>query len=191
VPTPQLDKILDELHVSADYRELVERLVAAAGSRGADLAQTFFCELLEARERDLPQPEAVALSACRRWLRRERIDDRLLEPLTLTDEAGKERERERRLEPLPAPIPASRAQIKWGRGAQHASIPVAPAPDADLAAAVRALPMPERRAIQACYGVTGPRRRGRRSHELLRLAERALAHLREVLPPEHFAAKLF
>jgi len=51
--------------------------------------------------------------------------------------------------------------------------------------------MPERRAIQACYGIVGPRRRGRRSREVLRLAERAVAHLREVLPREQIAANLF
>lgn len=185
---PRLPELLDALHVGADYRPLLSRLLQCAGSRAGDCLQEFAVRLLEAREAGLPEPESVALAACRRWLRRENLDSRLLEPLTLTDEAGKERERE--LAPLPCPIPAARRQLHWGRRHEHASIPVAP-PDADLAAAVRALPMPERRAIQACYGVTGPRRRGRRSHELLRLAERALAHLREVLPPEHFAAKLF
>ena len=183
-----LDALLDELQVGADYRPLLSRLLAAAGQRAPDLAQTFFCELLEARERDLPEPEAVALAACRRWMRRERIDAAVLEPLSLPADSGRERERE--LAPLPCPIPASRAQIRWGRRDEAVSIPV-PAPHADLVAAVRRLPLPERRAIQACFGVGGPRRRGRRSRELLRLAERAVAHLREVLRPEQIAANLF
>jgi hypothetical protein len=183
-----LDALLDELQVGADYRPVLERLLAAAGSRAADCLQEFAVTLLQAREAALPQPEAVALAGARRWMRRQRLDAALLEPLSLPDDSG--RERERPLRALPAPIPASRAQIRWGRRADTLSIP-AHAPDADLAAAVRALPMPERRAIQACYGVSGPRRRGRRSRELLRLAERGVAHLREVLPQEHFAANLF
>jgi len=183
-----LDALLDELHVGADYRPVLERLLACAGQRAADCLQEFCLHLIQGREEGRPCPESVALAGARRWLRRENLDSHLLEPLTLTDAEGKERER--RLEPLPAPIPASRRQIKWGRSAQHASIPV-PAPDADLRGAVRALPMPERRAIQACYGIVGPRRRGRRSREVLRLAERAVAHLREVLPREQIAANLF
>lgn len=188
--TPQrLSELLDALHVAPCYHELLARLVAAAGSRGADLAQTFFCELLEARERDLPEPEALALAACRRWLRRQRLDDGMLAPLVLSGAEGKERER--RLEPLPAPIPASRAQIRWGRRDDAVSRPPAPAHDADLVQAVRALPAPERRAVNALYGITAPRRRGRRSRELLALAERAVERLRQVLPQEHFVVEMF
>jgi len=183
-----LAEALDGLGVPSEYRQVLERLVAAAGQRAPDLAQTFFCELIAARERDLPQPEALALAACRRWLRRERIDDSVLAPITHEDDSG--RERERALQPLPLPAPQVRRQLRWGTRDEHAGIPVAP-PDADLAAAVRSLPMPERRAVASIYGVGGPKRRGRRSRELLALAERALAHLREVLPPEHFAANLF
>jgi hypothetical protein len=188
VTIPNLSELLDTLRVGEPYRELLERLLECAGARAADVASEFFTALLEAREHGLPEPETLGLAAARRWLRRQRLDDRLLEPLSLPGDDGKERERE--LAPLPCPIPASRAQIKWGRGAQHASMPVAP-PDADLAAAVRRLPMGERRAIQACFGVGGPKRRGRRSRELLALAERGVAHLRETLCPEHFAANLF
>jgi hypothetical protein len=183
-----LAEALDSLQVGADYRPALERMVSAAGSRAADVLQTFCVELLEAREAALPEAEAVALAAARRWLRRERLDDAVLAPLSLTDDSGKERERP--LQALPCPIPAARRQIRWGRRDDAVSIP--PAPDADLVqAAVRALPLPERRAIQAVYGVSGPRRRGRRSRELLRLTERALAHLREVLPREHFVAEMF
>ena len=188
MPTPQLDKILDELHVSADYRELVERLVAAAGSRAGDALHEFALHLIQAREEGRPEPEALGLAACRRWLKRARIDDAVLAPIAREDDSG--REHERALQPLPAPIPAARRQIRWGRRDDTLSIP-APAPDADLAAAVKALPLPERRAIQAVYGVTGARRRGRRSRELLALAERAVERLREVLPPEQIAAKMF
>ena len=124
-----LDALLDELHVGADYRPVLERLLACAGQRAADCLQEFCLHLIQGREEGRPCPESVALAGARRWLRRENLDSHLLEPLTLTDAEGKERER--RLEPLPAPIPASRRQIKWGRSAQHASIPV-PAPDADL-----------------------------------------------------------
>jgi hypothetical protein len=185
---PQLDAILAELRVAPDYRPLLSRLLACAGSRAGDLAQEFALRLLEAREAGLPEPESVALAAARRWLKRARIDAALLEPLALPDDDGKERER--RLEPLPCPIPAARRQIRWGRRDDTLSIP-APAPDADLVAAVKALPLPERRAIQACFGVTGPKRRGRRSREVLRLAERAVERLRQALPPEHFAVNLF
>jgi len=185
---PNLSELLDALHVGADYHELVKRLLQCAGQRAPDLAQTFFCELLEARELALPEPESVALAAARRWLRRQRLDAALLAPLALTGDDGKERERA--LQPLPAPIPAARRQIRWGRRHEHASIPV-PVHDADLAAAVRSLPLGERRAVQACFGVGGPKRRGRRSREVLRLAERGVAHLREVLPPEQIAAKMF
>jgi len=184
-----LAEALDGLGVPSEYRQALERLVAAAGQRAPDLAQTFFCELLEARERYLPEPEALALAAARRWFKRARIDDAVLAPITHEDDSG--REHERALQPLPMPAPQVRRQLRWGRRHEHASIPVAPAHDADLAAAVRRLPMPERRAIQACYGIVGPRRRGRRSRELLALAERGLEHLREVLPQEHFAAKMF
>jgi len=183
-----LDALLDELHVGADYRPVLERLLACAGSRAADCLQEFCLHLIQGREASLPQPESVAMAAARRWLRRQRLADSLLEPLTLTGDD--DRERERALQPLPAPIPAARRQIRWGRRNDTLSIPV-PAPDADLREAVRSLPMPERRAIQACYGITGPKRRGRRSRELLALAERGVARLREVLLPEHFAAKLF
>jgi len=185
---PRLPELLTELRVGADYRDWLSRLVQCAGSRAADVAQTFCVELLEAREAGRPEAEAVALAAVRRWMRRERLDAALLEPLALPDADG--REHERRLEPLPMPAPAVRRQLRWGRRDDDASIPVAP-PDADLAAAVRALPMPERTAIAAVFGVGGARRRGRRSRELLALAERALAHLREVLRPEHFAVNLF
>ena len=187
--TPQrLSELLDALHVGADYRPLLSRLLACAGSRAADALQTFCLELLQARELALPEPESVALSAARRWLRRARIDAALLEPLVLPDADG--RERERALRPLPCPIPAARRQIRWGRRDGAVIIPQ-PAPDADLAAAVRRLPLGERRAIAACFGVGGPRRRGRRSRELLALAERGVAHLREALPQEQIAAKLF
>jgi hypothetical protein len=182
-----LDALLDELHVGEPYRPLLERLLACTGSRAGDALQEFAVTLLQAREEGRPEPEALGLAACRRWLRRERLDDAVLAPLSLTDDSGKERERP--LQALPCPIPAARRQIRWGRRAQHASMPVAP--DADLRGAVRALPLPERRAIQACFGIVGPRRRGRRSREVLRLAERGLAHLREVLRPEHFAVNLF
>jgi len=185
----RLSELLDTLHVGADYRPLLSRLLAAAGQRAADALQEFAVTLLEAREAGLPEPESLALAACRRWLRRARIDDAVLAPLSLPDADG--RERERWLEPLPMPAPAVRRQLRWGRRNDDASIPVAPAPHADLAAAVRSLPLPERRAVASIYGVGGPKRRGRRSRELLQLAERALAHLREVLPREQIAAKMF
>jgi len=185
---PQLDAILTELRVAEPYRGLLERMVSAAGSRGPDLVQEFALHLIQMREEGRPEPESLGLAACRRWLRRERIDDSVLTPLSLPGDDG--RERERRLEPLPAPAPQVRRQLRWGRRHDIQSIP-APAPDADLRQAVRALPLPERRAIQACFGVGGPRRRGRRSRELLRLAERGLARLRQALPQEHFVAKLF
>jgi len=181
VTIPNLSELLAELRVGADYRALVERMVQCAGSRAADALQEFAVRLLESRALGLPEPEALALAACSRWLRRERLDDALLAPLSLPGDDGRERERE--LRPLPMPAPQVRRQIKWGRSAQHASIPV-PAPDADLREAVRSLPMPERRAVAACFGVGGPRRRGRRSREVLALAEQAVAHLREVLRPE-------
>ena len=183
-----LDALLDELQVGADYRPLLARLLQCAGSRAADCLQEFAVTLLQMREAALPEPESVALAAARRWLKRARIDDHLLTPLSLPDADG--RERERALRPLPAPIPAARRQIRWGRRDDTLSIPDS-APDADLAAAVRSLPLPERRAVASIYGVGGPRRRGRRSRELLALAERAVAHLREVLPPERIAANLF
>jgi hypothetical protein len=182
-----LDAILHELKVAPCYRGLLERMVAAAGARAGDLAQTFFCELIAARERDLPQPEALALAAARRWLKRERIDASRLAPLVLTGDDGKERERP--LRPLPAPAPAVRRQLRWGRRADTLSISVAP--HSDLREAVRRLPMPERRAVASIYGVGGPKRRGRRSRELLALAERGVARLREVLPQEHFVAEMF
>ena len=185
---PRLSELLDALRVGADYRPVIERLLAAAGPRGPDVLQEFAARLLESRELGLPEPESTALSSCRRWLRRQRLDDSLLKPLALPDDSG--RERERALQPLPAPIPAARRQIRWGRRNDTLSIPV-PAPNADLREAVRRLPPAEKRAIQAVYGVTGPKRRGRRSRELLALAERGVARLREVLPPEHFAVKLF
>jgi hypothetical protein len=49
----------------------------------------------------------------------------------------------------------------------------------------------ERRAVASIYGVGGPKRRGRRSRELLRLAEQAVARLRQALPQEQIAAKMF
>ena len=185
----KLDTLLDSLQVSADYRALVERMVQCAGARRADVLQTFCLELLQAREEGRPEPESLGLAAARRWLRRERIHDALLTPVVLEDSEGKERERP--LAPLPCPIPASRVQIQWGRRAEHISAPVPPVPGADLREAVRSLPLPEKRAIQACFGVGGPRRRGRRSRELLRLAERAVERLRQTLPQEHFAVNLF
>jgi len=189
VTISNLPELLDSLHVGADYRPLLSRLLAAAGQRAPDLAQEFALHLLEAREANLPEPEAVALAAARRWLRRERIDDAVLEPLSLPDDSGRERERE--LRPLPMPAPQVRRQLRWGRRHEHTNIPVAPAHNASLAAAVRALPLGERRAIQACFGVGGPKRRGRRSRELLRLAERAVARLRQASPQEQIAAKMF
>jgi len=188
VTIPRLSELLDELRVGDPYRGLVERLLQCTGSRAADVASEFFTALLEAREANLPEPESVALNACRRWLRRERLDDHLLAPLALPSDDGREHERE--LRPLPMPAPQVRRQLRWGRRDEALSIP-APAPDADLRQAVRALPLPERRAIQACFGVGGPKRRGRRSREVLALAERGLAHLREVLRPEQIVAKMF
>jgi len=185
---PRLSELLTELRVAPEYHELLSRLLGCAGSRAADLAQEFAVRLLEAREANLPEAEAVALSACRRWLKRARISDSVLTPLALPDAEGKERERE--LRPLPMPAPQVRRQLRWGRRNEAISIPV-PAPHADLAAAVQRLPMPERRAIQACFGVGGPKRRGRRSAQLLALAERAVERLRQTLPQEHFAVNLF
>jgi hypothetical protein len=185
---PNLDTLLASLRVGEPYRELLERLLACAGSRAGDCLQEFAVTLLQMREEGRPCPESLGLAAAARWLKREKISDSVLAPLVLQDVGGREHERE--LAPLPAPIPAARRQIRWGRRNEAVSIPPAP-PDADLAAAVQRLPLGERRAIAACFGVGGPRRRGRRSRQLLRLAERALAHLREVLPPEQIAAKLF
>lgn len=185
--TSWLEQALRELRVPDDHAEVLERLLAAAGSRAADALQTFALRLLEARESGASDPAAVALAAARRWLRRERIDDSILRPLTIPD--ADSRERERHLEPLPVPAPQVRRQLRWGRRDGLTSIPVQ-APD-PLREAIRGLPTPERRAINALFGITGPARRGRRSRELLRLAELALERLRQVLPREHFAAKLF
>jgi hypothetical protein len=182
-----LAEALEALRVGEPYHEPLMRLFTYAGARAADVAQEFFTELLTARAAGLPEPEAVGLAAARRWLRRQRIDAAVLEPLLLEGADG--RERERALRPLPPPLPAARAQIAWGRRSDAPSAPPPP-PDGYLAAAVRALPTPERRAIQACYGITGPKRRGRRSAELLALAERAVARLRQVLAAEHFPAKM-
>jgi hypothetical protein len=184
-----LREALAELGIPDEYRDALERLVGFAGHRAADAAQEFFAELLAAREAGASDPAAVALSTVRRWLRRERLEAAMLEPIMLSDEAGREHERPDVL-PMPLPPRQVRRQIRWGRrpGAQSAP---PPAPDADLAAAVRTLSPGERRAIGAVYGIGGPPRRGRRSRELRRLAERALARLREALPAEHFAANLF
>jgi len=182
-----LPEALRELRVAEPHAEVLRRLLAAAGDRASDVAQTFCVELLAARELALPQPEAVALAAARRFLRRARIDNSLLAPLALTDTDG--RERERPLQPLPVPAPAVRRQLRWGRRDEHTTRPVAPG--ATLVEAVRALPMAERRAVDAIYGVSGPKRRGRRSRELLALAARALERLREVLAQEQIAANLF
>jgi hypothetical protein len=184
-----LHEALTELRVGADYYEPLERLVALAGARAADCLQEFAAALLEGRALALPEAEAVGLAAARRWLRRQRLDDGRLAPLVLEDADG--RPRERALRPLPPPLPASRAQIAWGRRSDAKSAPPPPAPDADLAAAVRRLPTPERRALAAIYGVGGAPRRGRRSRELLALAERAVARLRQALPQEHFGVNLF
>jgi hypothetical protein len=179
---------LDELRVGADYRPLLSRLLACAGSRAGDALQEFAVTLLKMREEGRPCPESLGLAAAARWLRRERISDSVLTPLALPDDDGRERERE--LRPLPMPAPQVRRQLRWGRRNEAINIPV-PAPHADLREAVRSLPLPERRAIQACYGVTGPKRRGRRSRELLRLAERAVERLRQALPQEQIAVNLF
>jgi hypothetical protein len=183
-----LAEALDSLRVGEPYRETLERLVALAGARAADCLQEFALRLLEAREAGLPEAEAVGLAAARRWLRKQRIDDARLAPLTLEGDAG--RPRERALAPLPLPAPAVRRQIRWGRRSDAKSAPPPP-PDADLLEAVRTLPPGERRAIGAVYGIGGPPRRGRRSRELRRLAERAVARLREVLPSEQIAAEMF
>jgi hypothetical protein len=187
VSVRSLAEALDSLRVGEPYHEPLGRLVALAGARAADCLQEFALRLLEAREAGLPEAEAVGLAAARRWLRRERLDDARLAPLTLEGDDGKERERPD-VQPLPPPLPASRAQIAWGRRPDAKSAPPPPPPDGYLAAAVRALPTPEKRAIAAIYGVGGAPRRGRRSRELLALAERALARLREVLAREHVVA---
>jgi hypothetical protein len=186
--TTKLHEVLAALHMAPEYYPVLERLLECAGARASDVAQTFFCELLAARESGLPHAEALALAAARRWLRRQRLDDGLLEPLTLEGDDG--RERERPLRPLPMPAPQVRRQIRWGRRSDAKSAPPPPPPNGDLAAAVRALPTPERLAIQACYGITGPKRRGRRSRELRALEERAVERLRDVLAREHVAAKM-
>jgi hypothetical protein len=184
-----LHEALTELNVAPCYREPLERLLAYAGARAADVLQTFCLALLEARALDLPEAESVALARARRWLRRQRLDDGRLAPLVLEDADG--RPRERALQALPAPIPASRAQIAWGRRPGAESAPPPPPPDAYLLDAVRGLPRAERNAIQACYGIGGRPRRGRRSRELRALAERAVARLRQVLRPEHFTEQMF
>jgi hypothetical protein len=181
-----LREALAALHVPEPHAEALERLLAFAGHRAGDAAQEFFAELLAAREAGASDPAAVALAAVRRWLRRERCEAALLAPIVLTDDSGRERLRPDVL-PMPLPPRAVRRQIRWGR---RPGAPSAP-PNADLAAAVRRLPTPERRALAAIYGIAGPPRRGRRSAELLALAERAVERLREALPAEHFAANLF
>jgi hypothetical protein len=182
-----LAEALAALRVGEPYHEPLERLVALAGARAADCLQEFALRLLEARAAGLPEPEAVGLAAARRWLRRERLDDARLAPLVLEDSDG--RPRERALRPLPMPPPAARRQIRWGRRPGTPSAPPPP-PDGYLAAAVRVLPTPEKRALVAIYGIGGAPRRGRRSRELLALAERALARLRQVLAAEHFSPKM-
>jgi hypothetical protein len=183
-----LHEALTELNVAPCYREPLMRLLACAGARAADVAQTFFCELLAARESGLPHAEALALAAARRWLRRERLEAAMLEPIMLSDEAGREHERPDVL-PMPLPPRQVRRQIRWGRRPGAESAPPPP-PDAYLLDAVRGLPPAERNAISAVYGIGGRPRRGRRSRELLALAERAVERLREVLAAEHFSAKM-
>jgi hypothetical protein len=188
VTIPKLREVLAELRVREDYHPVVEHLVALAGRYAPDVAQTFFTELLTAREAGLPEAESVGLAAARRWLRRQRLDAARLAPLLIEGDDG--RERERALRPLPRPAPAVRRQLRWGRRPDAPSAPPPP-PEADLLEAVRGLPPAEKRALEALYGVGGAPRRGRRSRELRRLAERAVARLREVLLAEHFAANLF
>jgi hypothetical protein len=182
-----LREALAALHVPEPHAEALERLLAFAGHRAADCAQEFCAAFLAARAAGASDPAAVALSTVRRWLRRERLEAALLAPIMLTDDSGRERLRPDVL-PMPLPPRAVRAQLRWGRRPGAESAP--PPPNGDLAAAVRRLPTPERRAIQACYGITGPKRRGRRSRELRALAERALARLRQQLAAEHFPAKM-
>jgi len=166
-----LRQALAALDVPEPYHEALERLLQFAGARAGDTAQTFFYEFLRAREVGASDAAAVALSAARRWLRRERRDDGTL-PLLITDTDGRERLHPEVARRLPQPDDAEAAS---------------PAAEV-LREAIRALPRPERRALNAIY--LHPRR-GRRSRELLRLAERGIEQLREVLQGEQFAAKLF
>jgi hypothetical protein len=184
-----LREALAALHVPEPHAEALERLLAFAGHRAADAAQEFFAALLAAREAGASDPAAVALAAVRRWLRRERCEAALLAPIVLRDEAGRERLRPDVL-PMPLPPRQVRRQIRWGPRPGAPSAPPPP-PAGDLLDAVRGLPRAERRAVEAVFGLTGPRRRGRRSRELLALAERAVERLREVLRPEHFTEQMF
>jgi hypothetical protein len=184
-----LREALAALHVPEPHAEALERLLAFAGHRAGDCAQEFCAAFLAARAAGASDPAAVALAAVRRWLRRERIEAAMLEPIMLSDEAGREHERPDVL-PMPLPPRQVRRQLRWGRRPGAPSAPPPP-PHHDLVAVVRTLPPAERNAIGAVYGIGGPRRRGRRSRELLALAERALERLREVLRPEHFRDQMF
>jgi len=166
-----LREVLEMLDVAEPYREALQRMLAFASHRAGDCAQQFFCVLLEARAAGASDPGAVALAATRRWLRRQRLDDAALRPIMLLDQAGRER-----LHPEVA------RRLPQRDGAESAS----PAPEV-LREAIRALPRPERRALDACY--LRPRR-GRKSRQLLALAERGIEQLREVLLREHVAAKM-
>jgi hypothetical protein len=179
-----LREALDSLAVPAEHAAVLERLLQFAAHRAADAAQEFFAALLAAREAGASDPAAVALAAVRRWLRRERCEAALLAPIVLTDDSGRERLRPDIL-PMPLPPLRVRRQIRWGRRDRAES--AEPRPDL-LEAALRTLPAAEQRAIDAIY--LRPRR-GRRSRELLALAERAVERLRQALPQEHFAGNLF
>jgi hypothetical protein len=186
---PKLPEVLAALHMAPEYYPVLERLLECAGARAADCLQEFALRLLAAREAGASDPAAVALSTVRRWLRRERCEAALLAPIVLSDDSGRERLRPDVL-PMPLPPLRVRRQIRWGRRSDAKSAPPPPPPDGYLAAAVRALPTPERNALVALYGIGGRPRRGRRSRELLALAERAVERLREVLAAEHFSPKM-
>jgi hypothetical protein len=165
-----------------------ERLLAYAGARAGDVRRRSFAELLEAPRGRPAAGGGVALAAARRWLRRQRLDDagwrRWCSRATTAASAS-----------APAPVAAACAASApadpLGPPPGRAECAAAPARRQTCSRRCAACRRPSGARLQALYGIGGAPRRGRRSRELLALAERAVARLREALPAEHFAANLF